>query len=118
MDDGGLVWVSGREEVKVGRVDLLPEHAAHERGEEVSFLCLEDEFGLIDVTCFEDVYRESGYLAFSEPVVIVEGKLQKRRLGRSILASRVTRAPRALSRDEAVTSALKLPEPKIHSAAR
>lgn len=113
-----MVWIPGGQRVKVGGLTICPHTPPTRSGKKVLFFCLEDEFGLIDVTCFEDVYRESGYLAFSEPVVIVEGKLQKRRLGRSLLASRVTRAPRALSRDEAVTSALKLPEPKIHSAAR
>lgn len=113
-----MVWIPGGQKVKVGGLTICPHTPPTRSGKKVLFFCLEDEFGLIDVTCFEDIYRENGYLAFSEPVVIVEGKLQKYRLGRSILASVVKRVPRALSRDEAVTSALKLSEPKIHSAAR
>lgn len=118
MTTADMVWMPGGQKVKVGGLTLCPHTPPTRSGTRVLFFCLEDEFGLIDITCFEDVYRKSGYLAFSEPVVIVEGTLQKRRLGRSILADRVTRVPKTLSRKQAAESVLKLPEPRIHSAAR
>jgi len=64
------------------------------------------------------VFRASGYLAFSEPLLMVEGTLQRRGLGHSILADRVRPLPGFLSSGRAVKEALSLPEPHINASAR
>ncbi|MCC6484709.1 MAG: DNA polymerase III subunit alpha [Armatimonadetes bacterium] len=113
-----LAWIPGGQKVRVGGLTICPHTPPTKSGTRVLFFCLEDEFGLIDVTCFEDIYRSSGYLAFSEPVVIVEGTLQKRNLGRALLADRIMRVPQTLSREAAVEKVFSLSEPKTHSIAR
>ena len=53
------------------------------------FLTLEDEFGLIDVTIFERVYQKYGKAVFTEPALIVTGRLEQRGEAKSITAYRV-----------------------------
>jgi error-prone DNA polymerase len=113
-----MLWIPPGQKVRVGGLTLCPHTPPTRSGRRVLFFCLEDEFGLVDVTCFEDVFRASGYLAFSEPLLIVEGTLQKRGLGHSILAERVRPVPKTLSAERAAAEALQLPEPRINASAR
>lgn len=113
-----LVWIPGGQRVKVGGLTMCPHTPPTKSGKRVLFFCLEDEFGIIDITCFEEVFRESGYLAFKEPMVIVEGTLQKRGFGRAILADKVSVVPRTLSPERAAQETLLLPEPRINASAR
>ena len=59
------------------------------------FFALEDEWGLTDVTMFEDVYKQYGGEIFnhSEGVVLVRGKLQRKGRGLTIIADQVKRLP-------------------------
>lgn len=52
---------------------------------------LEDEFGLTDVTVFEEVYQKYGQMIFTDPVVPLKilGKVQRRGNSIAILAERV-----------------------------
>lgn len=112
-----LAWIPGGQKVRVGGLTVCPHTPPTRSGHRVLFFCLEDEFGMVDVTAFEDVYRASGYVAFSEPVLVVEGVLQKRNLGRTILARRVSPMPRTLSCHRASTPKMELRRPHIGSSA-
>jgi len=118
LTTGDLTWMPGGQKVRVGGLTVGPHTPPTRSGKRVLFFCLEDEFGLVDVTCFEEVFRASGYLAFSEPLLMVEGTLQRRGLGHSILADRVRPLPGFLSSGRAVKEALSLPEPHINASAR
>lgn len=52
------------------------------------FLSLEDEFGLTDVTVFEDIYMRYGHLIFGhqEGPLVIKGRLQRRGKGISVTA--------------------------------
>lgn len=113
-----LMWMPHGQRVRIGGLTLCPHTPPTRSGKRVLFFCLEDEFGLVDITCFEEVFRESGYLAFREPLVVVEGTLQRRGLGHAVLATRVSIVPKTLSSKRAAEESLKLPEPRINASAR
>ena len=47
-------------------------------GRTVVFLTLEDEYGLVDVTVLEDVYRKNGRVLYSAPLLLVTGTISRR----------------------------------------
>ncbi|MGE5397166.1 MAG: DNA polymerase III subunit alpha [Chitinophagales bacterium] len=79
--------------VKVAGVLLRPHRPPTRSGRITVFLSLEDEFGLTDVTVFEDVYQQFGSLIFSPQTapLAVEGIIQRRGNGVSVLARRLER---------------------------
>lgn len=56
------------------------------------FLSLEDEFGLTDVTVFEDIYMQYGHLIFGpqEGALLVKGQVHRRGKGVSVTAKQLT----------------------------
>ena len=85
MQEGMLVRVAG--------VVIRPHRPPTRSGRTVVFLSLEDEFGLIDVTIFENVYQKYGAIIFGEPALVVSGKIQRRGKGVSIVANAVGALP-------------------------
>jgi hypothetical protein len=59
------------------------------------FFALEDEFGLTDVTMFEEAYKKWGSEIFipSEGIMMVRGKLNKRGRGLTIIADQAKLLP-------------------------
>ncbi|MGE5587348.1 MAG: DNA polymerase III subunit alpha, partial [Clostridia bacterium] len=64
--------------VQVAGVVVRPHRPPTRSGRLVVFFSLEDETGLIDVTVFEDVYRRCRGVMFTSPVVVVEGRVERR----------------------------------------
>lgn len=58
-------------------------------GKRVVFFDLEDESGLLNVTCFDDVYRRDGHSIVSCPYVTIRGEAQDRDGHTAFLAHRV-----------------------------
>ncbi|WP_041433028.1 DNA polymerase III subunit alpha [Syntrophothermus lipocalidus] len=79
--------------VKVAGVLLCPHRPPTKSGRITVFMSLEDEFGLTDVTVFEDVYQRYGGLIFSPQTspLVVEGVLQKRGNAVSVVAKIIKR---------------------------
>ena len=76
------------ETVLIGGLVIRPHRPPTKSGRTVVFLSLEDEFGLVDVTVFEDVYQKYGSLLFGgkRPPLAVSGTLQRRGRGLSVTA--------------------------------
>lgn len=77
--------------VEVAGVVIRPHRPPTRSGRTIVYFMLEDEHGLIDVTMFEDVYREQGGVLFGEavPPLVVAGRLDKVRGGLTVVARRV-----------------------------
>jgi error-prone DNA polymerase len=54
------------------------------------FLCLEDEFGLSDITVFDSMYQQFGRLIYTAPALIVHGKAERRGTRVSVIAHNIT----------------------------
>ena len=50
---------------------------------------------MIDVTIFENVYQKYGHIIFTEPALIVRGRLEQRGNAKSIIAWKVEALPLA-----------------------
>jgi error-prone DNA polymerase len=87
-----LVELSSGSYIKVAGLLLNPHRPPTRSGKIVVFFSLEDEFGLIDITMFEDVYMQYGKYIFGEQLgpLVVKGQLQRRGNGNSILAGQVS----------------------------
>ncbi|HHT42940.1 MAG TPA: DNA polymerase III subunit alpha [Firmicutes bacterium] len=57
---------------------IRPHRPPTRSGRTVVFLTLEDEYGLIDVTVFEDVYKKYAKTLYSEPLLLVTGYISRR----------------------------------------
>ncbi|MGE5422580.1 MAG: DNA polymerase III subunit alpha [Ignavibacteriales bacterium] len=88
-----LPLLKANSHVKMAGILFRPHRPPTRSGRITVFMSLEDEFGLTDVTVFEDVYRVYGAVIYSSQAVplIVEGLLQKRGNGVSIIARKVGR---------------------------
>lgn len=77
--------------VKVGGIPVRPHRPPTRSGKTVVFLSLEDEMGLIDVTCFESVYKRYGKFLFPGRLMPlgIWGEVQKRGNAYSISARTV-----------------------------
>ncbi|MDI7246577.1 MAG: DNA polymerase III subunit alpha [Bacillota bacterium] len=64
--------------VRVAGMVIRPHRPPTRSGRIVVFLSLEDETGLIDVTVFEDVYRRCGGVMFTSPILVVDGRVERR----------------------------------------
>lgn len=58
-------------------------------GKRVVFFDLEDETGLLNVTCFDDVYQKDGHAIICSPYVTVRGEAQDRDGHTAFLAHRI-----------------------------
>lgn len=83
LPDGTAVQVCG--------LLFRPHRPPTRSGRITVFLSLEDEFGLTDVTVFEDVYMKYGRLIFAPQTgpLLVRGRLQKRGRGVSVTAGQI-----------------------------
>jgi len=82
--------------IKIAGLVIRPHRPPTRSGKIVVFLTLEDEYGLIDVTVFENVYRRCGGKMFQHPLLSVEGVVASRGGNEvSIVANRVQPLVRA-----------------------
>jgi len=75
--------------VKLAGLVVCPHRPPTRSGRRVLFVSLEDEFGLVDAVLFEKVYQAYGHWVLTQPLVIVEGHLQRRGRGLSVIVQRV-----------------------------
>ncbi|HHT85594.1 MAG: DNA polymerase III subunit alpha [Bacillota bacterium] len=77
--------------VKAGGIPVRPHRPPTKSGRTVVFLSLEDEYGLTDITCFENVYAKYGKFLFPGKLMPlgVWGQVQKRGNGFSVTAKTV-----------------------------
>ena len=65
--------------VRMAGLPLRPHRPPTRSGRTVVFFTLEDEYGLADVTVFEDCYRQTGWILFACPAPVeVEGVVGRR----------------------------------------
>ena len=64
--------------VQVAGLVIRPHRPPTRSGKTVVFLTLEDEFGLIDVTIFESVYKKYGKIIYNQPLLLVTGEVSRR----------------------------------------
>ncbi len=86
-----IVNIPNGEIVTVGGMVIRPHRPPTKSGKTVVFLSLEDEFGLLDITVFEDIYQQYGNLLFGgkRPPLAVTGMVQRRGQGLSITARKL-----------------------------
>lgn len=77
--------------VRVSGIPFRPHRPPTRSGKTIVFFTLEDEFGLVDVTVFQETYQKYGSLLFRESVIPlrVVGTLQKKGNGTAIIASEI-----------------------------
>lgn len=82
--------------VKLAGLLFRPHRPPTRSGRVTVFMSLEDEFGLVDVTVFEDAYQRYGDCIFSPQTgpLLVEGILQRRGNLETIIAKKVTACTR------------------------
>ncbi|MBI5834816.1 MAG: DNA polymerase III subunit alpha [Armatimonadetes bacterium] len=73
---------------------IRPHRPPTKTGRNTLFFDLEDESGVIPITCFRDVYQRDGQAALHNPVVMVAGRVDNR-TGQGLIADKVV-ALRAL----------------------
>lgn len=67
---------------------IRPHRPPTKTGRNTLFFDLEDESGIIPITCFREVYQRDGQAALHHPVVLVRGKVDAR-VGQGLIADRV-----------------------------
>jgi|GEM_PF-3236259 len=79
-------------QVQVAGMVIRPHRPPTKSGRTVVFLTLEDEFGLIDVTIFENTYKRYGEVLFNSPLLLITGEISERDPNQitNIVASRIT----------------------------
>ena len=79
------------EMVKVAGLVVTPHRPPTRSGRTIVFLSLEDEFGLVDITVFEDKYQQYGKVIFQDPTppLMVLGQVESRGQGRSVIARQI-----------------------------
>jgi error-prone DNA polymerase len=89
---------SGRH-VQVAGLLLHPHRPPTRSGRITVFFALEDEFGLTDVTMFEEAYKRCGGEVFipSAGILMVKGRLNRRGRGLTIIADQAKRLPLTFS---------------------
>ncbi|MGE5485295.1 MAG: DNA polymerase III subunit alpha [Ignavibacteriales bacterium] len=77
--------------VKVAGFPVRPHRPPTKSGRIVVFLSLEDEFGLADLTIFENTYQKYGQVIFTDPAppLKVTGRIQRRGNGVSVVAREI-----------------------------
>lgn len=64
--------------VKLAGLVIRPHRPPTRSGKIVVFLTLEDEYGLLDVTVFENIYQRYGQKLFQNPLLMIEGEISSR----------------------------------------
>lgn len=83
VDDGRRVWTAG--------VVVRPHRPPTRSGRTAVFFSLEDEYGLMDITTFEECYQNSGWILFAGVQMVgVRGVVQRRGGGTTVIAKRIT----------------------------
>jgi len=79
------------EGLAISGVIVRPHRPPTRSGRTIVFFSLEDEFGLTDITMFEDVYLRFGQHVFGtvDPLLLVEGKVDRRRGSVGVIAEKV-----------------------------
>ncbi|MEX2356019.1 MAG: OB-fold nucleic acid binding domain-containing protein, partial [Thermaerobacterales bacterium] len=95
VNSRSLKEVPGGARVKVAGVVIRPHRPPTRSGKTVVFLSLEDEWGLMEITIFEQVYQKYGALLFRgrTPPLIVHGRVERRSTTESIVAHRLQWLP-------------------------
>ncbi|MEA4883182.1 MAG: DNA polymerase III subunit alpha [Clostridia bacterium] len=75
--------------VQLAGLVVRPHRPPTKSGKIIVFLSLEDEFGLSDVTIFENVYQKYGSAIFGSPALLVAGIVSRRGNGVSVTARQV-----------------------------
>ncbi|MGE5542018.1 MAG: OB-fold nucleic acid binding domain-containing protein, partial [Bacillota bacterium] len=77
--------------VKVAGFPVRPHRPPTKSGRTVVFLSLEDEFGLADLTIFENTYQKYGQVIFTDPAppLKVTGRIQRRGNGVSVVVREI-----------------------------
>ncbi len=75
--------------VRVAGLVIRPHRPPTRSGKIVVFFSLEDETGLIDVTVFENVYKQCKGVIFTTPMVTIEGRVDVRGNIPSIVAGSI-----------------------------
>jgi error-prone DNA polymerase len=57
---------------------IRPHTPPTKSGKTIVFFSLEDETGLLNVTVFPSIYEKHGHLIFSHPLLMIEGRKDKR----------------------------------------
>jgi error-prone DNA polymerase len=78
--------------VQIAGTLFRPHRPPTRSGKIVVFFSLVDEFGLIDVSLFEDLYMQYGDFIFGEQIapLLVKGRIQRRGNGVSIMARKIS----------------------------
>ncbi|MDD2201066.1 MAG: DNA polymerase III subunit alpha [Firmicutes bacterium] len=92
----GGIWDSRRipsakqgQVVRAAGLVVRPHRPPTKSGKTVVFLSLEDEYGLTDVTVFDNVYQKQGTVIFNNPALIVVGTISRRGDGVSVIAKSI-----------------------------
>jgi error-prone DNA polymerase len=64
--------------VQMAGLVIRPHRPPTRSGRIIVFLTLEDEYGLIDVTVFEDVYKKYAKVLYGSPLLLVTGEISRR----------------------------------------
>lgn len=75
----------------VAGIPLRPHRPPTRSGRTVVFLSLEDEYGMVDITVFENVYQRYGHLIFRRPScpLLVRGKIDRNGKHVTITATKI-----------------------------
>ncbi len=97
-DSGRLVWAAG--------LLLHPHRPPTRSGRITVFFSLEDEYGIIDATMFEDVYMQCGSYIFGPQngPLLAHGKIHRRGEGVSLIVQQVLPCPLAINPESASLS--------------
>lgn len=79
--------------VKIAGILVRPHRPPTRSGKTVVFFSVEDEYGLADVTVFEDIYQRYGQEIYGARggLMVVEGTVQDRDRGHGVIAARLSR---------------------------
>jgi error-prone DNA polymerase len=95
ISKGGVSCSSAQKELRDGQEAIVVGHAMRLRfpptasGRRIVFFDLEDETGLLNVTCFDDTYEKDGHTIICSPFVTLRGVAQERDGHMAFLAKRV-----------------------------
>jgi error-prone DNA polymerase len=84
--------VKSERAMKAAGLLIRPHRPPTRSGRTVVFFSLEDETGLLDVTCFERIYHQFGHLIFTQEALVVEGQVKADR-GVALIAERMAPLP-------------------------
>jgi error-prone DNA polymerase len=108
-EKGAVTSSTAREELKNRQKAVVVGHAMRLRfpptssGRTVVFFDLEDETGLLNVTCFEETYKKYGKAIICSPFVTLRGEAQERDGSMAFLAQHVYPYKLSSDRDDIAT---------------